>query len=26
LALCHCVALVLKESLALLGIESPENM
>lgn len=26
LALCHCVAIVLKESLALLGIESPENM
>lgn len=26
LVLCHCVALVLKESLALLGIESPENM
>ncbi|HAU33940.1 MAG TPA: hypothetical protein DCW76_06290, partial [Lysinibacillus sp.] len=24
--LCHCVAIVLKESLALLGIESPENM
>ncbi|MGY4795762.1 arginine--tRNA ligase [Lysinibacillus fusiformis] len=26
LALCHSVAIVLKESLALLGIESPENM
>ena len=26
LALCRCVAIVLKESLALLGIESPENM
>ncbi|MEK5431475.1 arginine--tRNA ligase [Lysinibacillus sp. FSL R7-0073] len=26
LALCYCVAIVLKESLALLGIESPENM
>ena len=26
LALCQSVAIVLKESLALLGIESPENM
>lgn len=26
LALCSCVAIVLKESFALLGIELPENM